>query len=518
MLHERAACFSGNAVCAGSRGATGLHSAWQVVTMSVYSAQQVSAFFASIEDWRPAYHRARLHFVAIDSGSQLSIIAARLFLLAMGDELPNRSFRAGHIVAGELEISPGTQGLEAILGALMSAEGFAVDNVGALRLPTDERTEVFVSTPALLHPEGLDAGNRLAVLSIYGSNWSPLLPQPQTDWLLKAAEVPYDTFQELVQDFGLGTLRQERTLVEVVARHALEVLARSEVSGTCATVGLWMSKRLDRDKARFGYRVLNKGKVFQRGAVHGSQLTWQEEGSAYVGVTQLAVPDGAVVHCIASYAGHAHHQAWRADPATYLNPRAAVVNLVDPNLAILRSYLTPDLNAPSRSRADDFESAVTWLLWTLGFSTVAFGTNAKTRDAFDVVAAAPAGDFLVVECTTGMLRADGKLSKLIARAATLRESLREASHSHLRVLAVAITALREEQVAADLGAAEEAGVLVLTRENLVRALDQIALYPDADAMFQRGIEATTDKQRKRKAALTGATEADPPDFSIEARA
>jgi hypothetical protein len=267
-----------------------------------------------------------------------------------------------------------------------------------------------------------------------------------------------------------------------------------------------VSKRLDRNKARFGYRVLNKGQVVERGAVSGKDLTWEDEGPASVGITDLVIPDGAVVQCIASYAGHAHQVAWRADPATFLNPRAALVNVVDPNMAILKGYLTPDLNVPSKNRADDFESAVTWLLWTLGFATVAFGTNAKTRDAFDVVAASPAGEFLVVECTTGMLRADGKLSKLIARASNLRESLRDASHGHLRVLAVAVTALREEQVAADLGPAEEAGVLVLTRESLVRALDQIAVFPDADTLFERGVDAMKEKQQKRMAALAGKLE------------
>lgn len=474
--------------------------------MSSFSAQQIEAFFASIDEWRCAYHRARLHFVAVESGPQLLIVAARVFLLAIGDESPTRSFRAGRIVAGEWDLPRATDGIEEILAALMSAEGFAIDDVGVLRLPTDESTEVFASTPALLHPEGLNAGNRLAVLSIYGSNWSAMLPQPETDWLLKAAEAPYDSFQELLLDFGLGQLRQERTLVEVVARHAVEVLARSEVKGMKARVGLWMSNRLDRNKARFGYRVLNKGHVIQRGAVSGNELTWEDDGPASVGVTELVIPDGAVVQCIASYAGHAHHVAWRADPATVLNPRAAVVNLVDPNMAILKGYLTPDLNAPAKSRADDFESAVTWLLWTLGFATVAFGTNAKTRDAFDVVAASPAGDFLVVECTTGMLRADGKLSKLIARVSNLRESLRGASHGYLRVLAVAVTALRGEQVAADIGAAEEAGVLVLTRESLVRALDQIAVFPDADTLFERGIDAMNEKQQKRMAALAGKPE------------
>lgn len=469
--------------------------------MDPFSSQQVAAFFTSIAGWRNAYRRVRVHFVAVEADGQYLIVAARMFLHAVGVGGSKRSFRSGRVVAGECDLRGGTDVLEANLLALMSKDGFLLEGCGSLRLPTDERTEIFASPPALLHPEGVNAGNRLAVLSVYGSNWQPMLPQPETDWLLKAAEMPYDSLSELLQDFGLGQLRQERTLVEVIASHAVEVLAQSVVKGTSATVGLWMSDRLDRANARLGYRVLSKGKVVHRGAVSGSDLTWHNEEAASIGQTSFDVPEGGVVQCIASYGGHAHHVAWRADPATFLNPRAAVLNLVDPNMAILKAYLAPDLNAPSKTRADDFESAVTWLLWTLGFSTIAFGTNSKTRDAFDVVAATPSGDLLVVECTTGMLRAESKLSKLIARASNMRESLREAGHHHLRVLAVAVTALRDDQVTADVAPAEEAGVLVLTRETLLGALDQIAAFPDADTLYQRGIDAVNDRQQKRKAVL-----------------
>ncbi|MCV2355569.1 hypothetical protein LNV09_15595 [Paucibacter sp. B2R-40] len=94
--------------------------------MSSFSAQQIDAFVASIEQWRSAYHRARLHFVAVESGPHLLIVAARILLLAIGDETPKRSFRAGRIVAGEWELPSATDGLEEVLAALMSAEGFGV--------------------------------------------------------------------------------------------------------------------------------------------------------------------------------------------------------------------------------------------------------------------------------------------------------------------------------------------------------------------------------------------------------
>ena len=108
---------------------------------------------------------------------------------------------------------------------------------------------------------------------------------------------------------------------------------------------------------------------------------------------------------------------------------------------VFAAYLRPDV--PLRgTAASDFETAVSWLLWALGFSVALFGTHSKTRDAFDVVATTPRGDFLVVECTLGLLRAEGKLSKLAARTANVRDSLAASNMKHLRVLPVIMTSLR----------------------------------------------------------------------------
>ncbi len=135
--------------------------------------------------------------------------------------------------------------------------------------------------------------------------------------------------------------------------------------------------------------------------------------------------------------------------------------------------------------ADDFEEAIGWVLWTLGFASATFGTNPKTSEAFDTIAVSPAGDFLVVECTTGLLRADGKLSKLVARAASLRNVLDASNMRQIRVLPVIVTAMTRDEVKADQQQAKETGVLVLTKENLEMAFDALSHFPDANYWFER---------------------------------
>ena len=452
--------------------------------MNEYSQKQFDAFFVAISAWRAAYRRARLHFMAVRKERELSIVCARIYLDHGGGNLVKPHFKAGAIEAGQWEIPQTNVQVEDVVKALVGDAGFHIEGIGSMRLESNAQTEIFVSPPTLLHPEGLNSGNRLAVLSLAGVNWADWVPQPETDWLLKAADVPYDSLQELCVEYGLGALRGDRSLVEVVARTAVEVLARSGVKGTSATLGVWMASSLDRAKARIGFRVLDKGQVLQRGAFEGPDLNWQDEELASVGTAELQVPAGAVVQCIASYGGHAHHVQWRADPAIFQNPRAAVLSLIDQSQQTIRGYLQPDLPPKGRA-ADDFEAAVGWLVWALGFSTASFGLNAKTRDAFDTVAVSPRGDFVVVECTLGLLRSESKLSRLAARAASLRASLEASNIKNVRVLPAIVTAMTSEQIKADVAQAEEIGVLVLTKENLEQVFDEILRYPDADRLFER---------------------------------
>ena len=463
-----------------------------------HSRRQIIAYFEAIADWRAAYRVVRLHVLGTRVADSLELVSARIVLDVGGDTRLKPAFRAGRVEAHQILLNQEEVDVQGVVCALASADGVHLTGLGCLKLPRTEQVGVFVATPTLLHPEGLSAGNRLAVLSIGGGNVADQLSQPEADWLLKAADFPYDSVQELAGDYGLGTLRGDRALIEVVARTAVEVLAESSVAGTKASAGIWMASSLDRTRAKLGFRVLHQGQVVERGVLRGKDLTWSDRDIVVVGVGGFDVPAGAVVQCIASYAGEAHHVQWRADPATFLNPRGAILSTVDPSGSLILSYLHPEM--PPRGRAaDDFEAAIAWLLWALGFSAALFGTHPKTRDAFDVIATTPRGDFLVVECTLGLLRADGKLSKLAARAANVRDSLSASNMKHLRVLPVIVTAMPSVQIAADAGPAADLGVLVITREDLDQVQHELVRFPDADALFERGLRTLQDRQSARKA-------------------
>ena len=385
--------------------------------------------------------------------------------------------------------------VEQILADLVSADGFLLSHGARLKIPSEANNPPYISPPIHFHPEGLNSGNRLAVLTVSGTSWRQLLPQPQTDWQLRAADMPFDSIQELSATFGLGTVEGDRSIFEVVAKTVIEVLAKSSVTDTSATVGLWMAKSLDRSKARIGYRVLSKGDVVIRAASDGDQLTWNETENADEGTTTLDVPKGSIMQCFASYEGHTHHVQWRADPNVFQNPRAAVLSLADTQKRF-HDFLHPEPNARG-SVATDFEDAVAWLVWSLGFSTASFGANPKTKDAYDIVAVCPRGDFMVIECTVGLLKAESKLSKLVARAASLRATLDASNLRQFKVLPVIVSALTNEQLQADIGAADDSKVLVLSREGLDELVTEQYRFPNADALFDRAWQSIQDRNARR---------------------
>lgn len=459
------------------------------------SQQQIKQFFDSIEPWRAAYIRTRLHFIAKRSGQDLIIISARIYLDSVDREIEAKRFVTSEVEAWQCDIDP-TVSPEKILNLLVAGDGYLISDGRSIKIATEPNNSPYVSPPIHFHPEGLNNGNRIAVLTVSGTSWTQLLPQPQTDWTLRAADQPFDSIQELANAFGLGSLLGDSSRVEVVAKSVIEVLAKSAVENTVAKVGVWMAKSLDRSKARIGYRVQSKGDVVIRAATDGASLSWVEGDVADEGTTELDVPEGAIVQCFASYDGHTHHVQWRVDPKSFQNPRAAILAIADPQKSF-RGFLQPEANARNRV-ADDFEDGVAWLVWTLGFSTVSFGSNPKTKDAYDIVAVSPRGDFMVIECTVGLLRAESKLSKLVARAAALRTTLDESNMRQFKVLPVIVSALTDEQLKADAGAADESNVLVVSREGIDGLLNEQFRFPDADTVFDRAWQAIQERQARRK--------------------
>jgi hypothetical protein len=161
----------------------------------------------------------------------------------------------------------------------------------------------------------------------------------------------------------------------------------------------------------------------------------------------------------------------------------------DPKLDNLKSIIT---NAQTRGQdAREFETAIAWLLWMVGFSVAHLGMGRRSRDAPDQVIVAPSGNFAVIECTTGLLKAENKLALLHDRAEAVRRRLAVSNNTHLRVLPVIVTSKTVAEIRPDIEAAEKLGAACVTREGLDRLIDRTLLQPDADQIYAGAEQAVS---------------------------
>jgi hypothetical protein len=184
------------------------------------------------------------------------------------------------------------------------------------------------------------------------------------------------------------------------------------------------------------------------------------------------------------------------------NPRRAVYEAFDPQLQNLQAFIVGAAQDKGLN-ARNLEAAVAWLLWMLGFGVAHLGATPRMQDAADLIATTPGGHFVIVECTTGLLKAENKLALLHARAQTVRRRLDASNNTAMRVLAVIVTSRTRNDVSSELEAAERLGALVIAREDLERAINiQTSAQTNADQIFINGekqVSAALAKYQVKKA-------------------
>jgi hypothetical protein len=243
-----------------------------------------------------------------------------------------------------------------------------------------------------------------------------------------------------------------------------------------------------------GFREFKDRRLIKRSHIAGISFDWKEEEGFLFGNASFNVSGAAALQCFCSYGGKFQHLFWFADPSTAQNTKRVAYEIIDPKLSNLRQYIKKDDFKSKDAR--DVEAYVSWLLWMLGFSAAHFGNVANSQDAVDIVATTPVGHFVLVECTTGLLKPDNKIPKLLQRAQLLRARLEASASGHLKVLAAMVTTKGRDEIAAELEQAERHGILVLTREDLEKACDDTLILQDADQLFNRAIEAIEAQKTK----------------------
>jgi hypothetical protein len=446
-------------------------------------------FFKAIDAQRSAY-TPYFNYIALRNGADYIICQASVGLGTDPMNVPASQFTSDNLRAGHYNLSDLKVSIEDMLSCFLAG---SIDTPQGKLLFPSLNGECQTSFDPF-HQAGIANQSRLNVLRISGRAQLLDSQSQELNWELRASSYPYDNVQELMNEYKLGILRTDNISVEFIAFNVAVVEFASRVEGTRAFPRIRLANGLDTSLATLGYRVMMRGNVLSRGILTGDKLTWQNGGSFNTGQGELEIPSNAALQCFANYAGATQHFGWLADPMALQNPRRAVYEAFDSELKVLKDILA---KAQGRGpQAKELEAALAWLLWMLGFSVAHFGGTPRTKDAADLVVVAPNGSFAIVECTTGLLKAENKMALLNDRVQAARLKLNSSENSHIRILPVMITSKSREEVRPDLEQAERLGILVLTKEDFEPALQRTFFFPDADQVINEGLQAAELAHRK----------------------
>jgi hypothetical protein len=346
------------------------------------------------------------------------------------------------------------------------------------------------------HQDGILVQRRVTVLRLFGKQL-PQLQQPALDWELKACDTPFDSIQELMNEYILGQLVDGPISVDLVVRAVVEIDGASTIRGDKADFRIVASKGIDPKNVKLGYRVTHENRIVTRTVIDNGRITWSNRDDDLLsGEVTIDVPPASIVNAVASYKGMAQHYWWFGDPSASQNPRRAIYETFDPGMGVLKDILAKAQGRGQEAR--QFESAVAWLLWMYGFAPAHFGGTPRTQDAADLVATTPSGHVCVVECTTGLLKAENKLALLYQRTEAVRQSLKACNQLHLRVLPVIVTSRSREEAKPDIEQAERLGILVMTKDEFEQALLRTLAFPSADRMYEQAEASIRDARAKHE--------------------
>lgn len=447
----------------------------------------IDQFLSALGNLDEQLPHSSFNYASVESNGRRYLLIGRLFINAFPSPDTFQNFEHGSVRVGKIPF-----------GALGLNTRELISHLFDGVLPIDGNIHFPKPNPEYkinYHPAHAAGGrvNKLTVLQIEGVERSKIIAPDLLDWEVRGAETPYDNFIELLGENRLG-FQGPNSAFEIVLNHLVEVDHKSRVFGETAKIGVYLSSNLPKGGASIGYRVFAKERVISRGRVNGDDLTWTEEENHSIGCTEIGVPPAAIVHLVASYNGVAQYSYYVSDPEHAPNDRRSIYENFDAELVLLKEWLFRPMTKGANAR--DFEAAVSWLFWMIGFSPVLLGLFPKTQDASDMIVVTPRGNYAVVECTVGMLRADNKLATLVRRSNELKDRLRAAGSGHLNVLPIMVTSLTREGVAAELEQAERAGVVVVTRETLGTSIERTLLPLQPDKYYDDALRTTAESAAK----------------------
>ncbi|KJS23727.1 MAG: hypothetical protein VR75_17915 [Hyphomonadaceae bacterium BRH_c29] len=454
--------------------------------------KDIETFKATIAPWSHAYRRVVVALVAFREADSWKLYAGRVALGPLSVE--SKTFATDRILAVRLQLDLDEGNLSGFIDTILAGK-IQLPSATVEFDPPQAGNRVF-STQVAPYDSGPFAQARTSVLRVFGKKFDDLQNKDVLDLHLMAATQPYGSFSELLSDFGVSDLGGLGGYLEVVGNVSVIVdLDRSTLSSGNASIILKGLPDLDSSKVRVGFQVFSNGKV-QRMAMKGEHFRWIKEEDFIFGGLSLSFSGAGALRLFVSYDDHILHHCWLSDPDQSPNARRNIHNSFDPNFEVLSDAL---LKQPDRRQdAREFETAVGWLFWILGFSPIAWSGSRRLTDAPDLAVQSADGRILVIEATTGTLRVENKLPNLVERTQRIRSAL-ASQGAQYTIVPVLCTSLSGEAIAADTDHAANLGVVVLNEYHIKNLLDRTITPANSDVVVSEFLSAL----ESRRALLAG---------------
>jgi len=448
------------------------------MALSEPSRRSVEDFYASIKSRVGAYRHDSFAYLAMKTATGFELILGTLLLNVERPALPPKGFQSASVKVGHFRLADLGVSREAFIEQICA---------GKITIADDEflfSAEGIPASPMItfwpLNPESARAGSRVATLRIAGGrDTRSQIDINQIDWELRAGSPTFEGLHDLLNEYGIHNYSMGNNRVDVFAHSVARILSTSTINGEAAKISVWLADGLAPAEVAVGCRVLDQGRVVKRLRVSGDDIRWQRSENHQIGEVEFPVPRAAIVDCTAIYSEVAQHHDLVSDPTTFQNERRAAYEAIDPGLETLRETLAKSRENNSDSRA--FEGAITRLFWMLGFGTAHIDGNRETPD---ILLAAPSGDFLVIECTTVLLKPDYKFAHLYKRTRDIQRSLSNSGTRHLRVLPVIVTSSSSDDVKPGIQQAGKLGIHVIGRAEIDQMVEQTIISATAEQILE----------------------------------
>ena len=459
--------------------------------------RDIEAFYSAISPWSSSYKRIGISILSIRVDTEWFIYSGRISLGTL--PIQTRVFDAENVFAITYEEHVDPSQVRGFLAKIIK-EGLTF-GARHIKFRAPETGNGIFSTHFVPYDGGSSMPVRNVLLRIFGAKFDQHENKESLSWQVMASSQPYGSFSELLGDFNLIDPGNLGGIIEVTGNVPC-IVNRDEshlVEGK-ATITINALEGLDQNKLRIGLQIFGRGAT-ERRSLSADGFKWESNGPIKSGSCNFDAPSASIVRIFLSYAGEIQNHTWIEDFTASPNVRRIIHQTFDPGFELLSSML----QKPPERRQDsrEFEAAVGWLFWMLGFSPIAWSASKRLTDAPDLVMQSDDGTILVLEATIGTLRVENKLPNLIERTQRIRSTL-ERVGQHFRVLPILCTALEDDSIAADLDHAQSLGVGVISSSVLEAYARRTMQNPNSNSIVSEILSALENWQNRQQ-VLDGGT-------------